>query len=380
MCVVELTPERLAAHLSEEPLRPAYLIAGPEPLRVLEAADALRQHARAQGISEREVFDAEGNPREPDWDGFSASLRAPGLFSAQRLLELRLPTGKPGKRGAEEILAYCEEPPADVCLLVTCDDWSRQHGGKWSEAVARIGRVAIAWMVKPHELPGWIEARLRGRGIRAEDDAVQRLADRVEGNLLAAAQEIDKLALLFVQDRASSRDLREPGPGDAGERTRTSMSADFVLTAEMMETCVADAARFDVFRLLDAALNGQGAQAARMLAGLRAEGVAVPALMGMVVMELQRAAALARIAARGGNLAAAFKAQRVWDAKQAVYRRALQRHDIARWERFVAEAGRVDRISKGRGRPGEDPDDAWQVLERLLLAIAAPRARALLAS
>ncbi len=387
---MELTPERLAAQLADEPLRPAYLVAGPEPLRVLEAADSLRQQARAQGIAEREVFDAEGNPREPDWDAFSASLRAPGLFSARRLLELRLPTGKPGKRGAEEIVAYCKEPPADVCLLVTCDEWSRQHGGKWSEAVARIGRVAVAWTVKPHELPGWIEARLRSRGIRAEHDAVQRLAERVEGNLLAAAQEIDKLALLFAQDRAPSRDLREPGLGQTGVRVpgegvppspaRTSMSADFVLTAEMMESCVADAARFDVFRLLDAAMNGQGAQAARMLAGLRAEGAAVPALMGMVVMELQRAAALARIAGRGGNLAAAFKAQRVWDAKQAVYRRALQRHDAARWERFVAEAARVDRIGKGRGRPGEDPDDAWQVLERLLLAIAEPRARALLAS
>jgi DNA polymerase-3 subunit delta len=112
-----------------------------------------------------------------------------------------------------------------------------------------------------------------------------------------------------------------------------------------------------------------------MLAGLRAEGDAVPALMGMIVMELQRVAALARVQDRGGNLAAEFKAQRVWDSKQASYKRALQRHGVARWERFVAEAGRVDRIAKGRA-----PGDAWQVLERLLVAVAEPKAMRLLAT
>jgi DNA polymerase-3 subunit delta len=348
---MELTPERLAAQLADEPLRAAYLIAGPEPLRVLEAADAVRAHVKAQGYAEREVFDADG--RDFDWTALDATFGAPSLFASRRLVELRLPTTKPGKEGAEVITRYCADPPADVILLITGGEWSRQHGGKWSEAVARIGRVAVAWSVKPHELAGWIEARLRSRGVKAGHDAVQRLAERVDGNLLAAAQEIDKLVL-----------LHDGTPLDAAR----------------MESLVADAARFDVFRLVDAAMNGQGAQAVRMLAGLRLEGAAVPALMGMVVMELQRAAALARVAARGGNLAAAFKAQRVWDSKQAVYRRALQRHDSARWDRFVAEAGRIDRIAKGRARLGEDPVDAWQVLERLLLAIADPGARVLLAS
>ena len=115
-----------------------------------------------------------------------------------------------------------------------------------------------------------------------------------------------------------------------------------------------------------------------MLHGLRSEGEAVPALLGMVCMELQRAAALSRVQARGGNLAAEFKAQRIWDSKQAAYTRALQRHDTARWERFAAEAGRVDRIAKGRPRWGQDPMDAWVALERVLLAVADPRAMRLL--
>lgn len=349
---METSPEQFAARVANAPLAPAYLIAGQEPLRVLEAADAVRAAARAQGIAEREVFMAEGQQREPDWDALVASFRAPSLFSSRRLLELRLPTGKPGTEGAKAIVEFCSDPPADVCLLVTCQEWSNKHGGKWSEALGRIGVAVVAWPVKPHELPDWIDRRLRARGLQADRAAVQRLAERVEGNLLAAAQEIDKLAL-----------LADGQP----------------LDVERMDALVADSARFDVFRLVDAALNGNGAQVARVLRGLRAEGEAVPALLGMVVMELQRGAALARVRARGGNLNAEFKAQRIWDSKQATYQRALARHPASRWERFVAEAGRVDRIAKGRGRPGLDPGDAWLQLERLLLAVAAPGAATLLA-
>jgi DNA polymerase-3 subunit delta len=345
---MELTPERLGAQLASGALLPAYLIAGQEPLRVLEASDAVRAAARAQGFAEREVFEAEGGQREPDWDGMAASFNAPSLFASRRLIELRLPTGKPGKDGAAVIEAFCVAPPPDVTLLVTTGDWSKAHAGKWSEAIARIGAIAVAWSIKPHELADWIERRLRERGLRADREAVQRLAQRVEGNLLAAAQEIDKLVLL----------------DDGG-----------VLDAARMEALVTDSARFDVFRLLDVALNGHAAQVPRMLAGMRAEGEAVPALLGMVVRELQLVSTLARVQARGGNLAAEFKAQRVWDSKQATYRRALQRHAAPQWERFVVEAGRVDRIAKGRG-----DGDAWQVLERLLLAVAEPRAQPLLAS
>jgi len=295
------------------------------------------------------VFDIEG--KDPDWDSVAAAFQAPGLFATRRVVEIRMPTGKPGKDGAEILVDFCANPPPDVVLLVTCADWSKSHGGKWSEAIARIGHQVVAWAVKPHELPEWIERRLRARGLRADRDAVQRLAERVEGNLLAAAQEIDKLALLAD-----------------GE----------TLDLAKMESLVSDSARFDVFRLVDAAMNGQVAQVSRMLHGLRSEGEAVPALLGMVAMELQRAAQLARVQARGGNVQAEFKALRIWDSKQAAYTRALKRHDAARWERFAAEAGRVDRIAKGRPQWGRDPMDAWVALERVLLAVAEPRALRLL--
>lgn len=347
---MELKPEQLAARVEDGPLKPAYLIAGAETLRVLEAADAVRTAARAQGIGEREVFEIEGKQSDADWDALEASFAAPGLFASRRLLEVRLPSGKPIKSGSELLQRFCGQPPPDVVLLVTCNEWSKRHAGKWSEAIARVGEVAVAWPIKPHELSEWVERRLRKHRLVADRDAVQLLVDRVEGNLLAAAQEIEKLALLA---------------GDGAPP----------LDAARMETLVADAARFDVFRLTDAALNGEPAQVSRMLAGLRAEGNAVPALMGMLVMELQRAAALARVQGRGGNLGAEFKAQRIWDAKQSVYRRALQRHPPARWEAFIGVAGRVDRMVKGR-----EAGDPWLGLERLLLAIADPKALRLLAT
>ena len=336
-----IAPDALPARLAGEPLRPAYLIAGAESLLVLEAADAVRAAARAQGCSEREVFEVDA--RGFDWNVFAAQVNAPSLFSARRLLELHLPTGKPGKEGAEAIEKFCADPPPDATLLVLAGAWSRQHGGKWSEAVSRIGHFVEVREVRAHELPHWLERRLRSRGLRADAGAVQLLAERVQGNLLAAAQEVDKLVLL-----------------DDGRP----------LDAARMEQLIAESARYDVFGLVDAALNGQPAQVARMLAGLQAEGEAVPALMGMVTIELMRAAELAQTKARGGNLAAEFRAQRVWDSKQAAYTRALSRHDAAQWERFVAEAGRVDRISKGRLG-----GDAWRQLERLLLAVADPKAR-----
>ncbi len=346
---MELSGDRLAAQLRGEPLRPVYLIAGSETLLVLEAADAVRAAARAQGIAEREVHDMEG--RDADWGALQASLHAPSLFASRRLVEIRLPTGKPGTEGAKLISGFCAQPAADVTLLVVAGEWSKAHAGKWSEAVAKAGHLVTFWPVKPHEMGSWLGQRLRSRGLKATPDAIARLAQRVEGNLLAAAQEVDKLALLL-------------------------QGQDDVLDVARMDALVADSARFDVFRLMDAALNGQPAQVSRIVAGLQAEGEAIPALMGMVVKELHTVAALAR----ARDFAAECKAQRIWESKQATYKRALSRHSPERWQRMLVEAGGVDRVAKGRARPGRESFDPWLQLERLLLAVADPGALRLLAS
>jgi len=315
-------------------LKPVYLFAGEEHLLLLEAADALRARARALGYSEREVLDAEGSF---DWSALAVAAASMSLFATRRLIDLRLPSGRPGKDGSAAIVAYCERPPPDTVLMITCTQWSKQHEGAWATAVERIGTFVPVWPLKQNEMNGWVEQRMTRAGLKPDRGAVAALAERVEGNLLAAAQEIDKLKLLH---------------GSAP------------LDAETLEALVADSARFDVFRLSDAALGGDGARALRILAGLRAEGEQVPGLIGWIVSQLQ---VLARVSA-AGNSSAALRAAGVWQSREALYRKALGRADAGHWERCLAEASLVDRISKGRAS-----GDAWVQFERLIAAIAQPR-------
>ncbi|HTD29103.1 MAG TPA: DNA polymerase III subunit delta [Xanthomonadaceae bacterium] len=336
----------LARQLARAPLPPAILIAGVEELRVIEAADAVRSQARAEGY-EREVFETEGRF---DWDTLAASFSALSLFASSRLLDVRAPSGRVGKEGGEVIAQFCKDPAPGTTLLVTCMDWSKKHAEPaWVRALGKAGHVLTLWATPRHKLPDWLLLRMRARGVDATHEAAELLAERVEGNLLAAAQEVDKLALLVDGKRR----------------------IDLVL----MEQLVADSARFDAFKLVDACINGDAVRALRILRALRAEGEAVPGLMGPVVQSLLQLATLSAEAARGGDLRAAMNAQRIWDSKQTQFKRALERHDAARWEEFAIEAGRIDRISKGQAA-----GDAWVALERLLTAVALPRARKLLSA
>lgn len=345
---MQLRVDSLGRQLAGEALKPVYLVAGAEPLLVQEAADAIRARAREQGYAEREIFDVDNSF---DWNTLEQGMASLSLFATRRLFDVRMPSGKPGKDGSEALRKYCESPPPDTVLLVTCLDWSKKHEGKWSEAIARAGHLLPIYPVKVHELGDWLQRRLRSRGLLATPDAVQRLADRVEGNLLAAAQEVDKLALLV---------------GGRGPKAEA-------IDLEQMEALVSDSSRFDVFKLVDAALGGDAVRAVHMLAGLRAEGDQVAGLTPMLARELLAMCSLARAAERG-NVMSAMREARIWESKQAIYRRAVERHPASRWEAFAAECGRIDSTSKGRGH-----DDAWRMLERLLVAMAEPRARKLLA-
>src|SRR5690349_11606665 len=285
---MELKPERFERQLANEPLRPAYLIGGAETLIVQELADAVRAKAKAEGYGEREVFEA---ARDFDWNELAMGLASLSLFSPRRLFDLRIATGNPGKEGSQAIQDYCANPPPDTVLLVTAQEWSSKHAGKWSGAIARAGVFVPVWPVRPNELPDWLEQRLRARGFSADAAALQLLAERVEGNLLAAAQEVDKIALLSSEKRIS---------------------------LEAMEHMVADSARYDVFKLVEAAFAGNLVRARRMLASLRAEGEQVPGLLPIVAMETLKLATLAK-AARSNTLNAAMRDARVWDSKQALY-------------------------------------------------------------
>ncbi len=330
----------LHKHLAGDEPKPVYLVAGAEHLLVLEAADAVRARAKALGYLEREVLDAESGF---DWNALGDAARAMSLFASRKLIDLRLPAGKPGRDGGAAIAEFCAAPPPDTVLLITANDWSKAHEGAWVRAVEKVGVFVPVWPLKPAELPDWIGARAASRGLRLDADAVALLAERIEGNLLAAAQEIDKLALLH-----------------AGAR----------VDAATLAAAVADDARYDAFRLADAALAGETARALHIVAGLRAEGEELIPLLGWMLTQLR---ALLRLSAPGANLAAAFQAERIWPARQALYRRALRSADRAHWERCLAQAARIDRVAKGRA-----DGDAWRELERLVAAIAAPRRAAAL--
>lgn len=331
---MKLTPDALGGHLARD-LSPVYLLCGDEPLLVGEAADAVRAKARAAGFADRVVHFIE---RGSSWADVRADAGSLSLFASRRIVELRMPTGKPGKEGSAAISAWCADPPPDTLLLITAQEWSKSHEGAWYNAVDRAGVAMPVWPVKREEMTGWISARMKSRGLKATPDAIELLAERIEGNLLAAAQEIDKLALLV---------------GDA------------VLDIEMLEASVADDARFDAFRLTDAAIAGDATRALRMVEGLRTEGAEAIPLLGWLLNQLR---VLYRLANAGGNLNQAFKTERIWDAKQAGFKRALKAGDAAHWERCIIHLGRIDRIAKGRGA-----GDVWREIERLITAIAMPR-------
>ncbi|GGY24039.1 DNA polymerase III subunit delta [Rhodanobacter panaciterrae] len=335
--------------LTADRLAPVYLLAG-EELLVLEAADALRAQAKKLGYSEREVIDV---TQHFDWDDLARSAAGMSLFATRRLIDLRLPTGRPGTEGAKAINAFCADPPPDVTLLITAMEWSNKHDGAWSKKLDASGTMVVFNAPRPNEWGAWIGARLASRGLSATPDAIGLLAERVEGNLLAAAQEIDKLAIL----RGSAPD------GDAQPNARR-------IDAAEMENLVADSARYDVFKLTDAAFIGDGARALRILAGLRSEGDELLALMGWLVNQLQLALRLAN----AHDLAAQIRTEHLWQAREQLFRQALRRAPREHWLQCLARASRIDRMVKGR-----ESGNPWQEAERLIAAIAEPRAAKALA-
>ncbi|ODU92958.1 MAG: DNA polymerase III subunit delta [Lysobacterales bacterium 66-474] len=328
--------------LAKGELAPVYLLGGEEPLQLQEAGDALRARARELGFGEREVLDVEAHF---DWDRLARSSASLSLFASRRLIELRLPTGKPDRDGSAAITEWCKAPAPDTVLLISAAEWSRKHEGAWVKAVERAG--VYVWLRAPRldQLPAWIRARMRAKGFAPDDDAVALLAARAEGNLLAIAQEIDKLAA-----------LRAGGP----------------VGAEELEALGADNAVYDVFKLTDAAFGGDAARAVRILNGLRAEGEDVIPMLGWMLNQLDLAL---RLSSASDFASAARNEYGMWPARQQLFADALKRagRGNAHWRRCLAECARIDRMAKGR-----ETGDPWRGMERLVVAIAQPRTAATL--
>jgi DNA polymerase-3 subunit delta len=317
-------------------LAPIYLISGDEPLLVNEAADAIRARARAQGFDERELHVIE---RGFDWNSLLAGSREMSLFAQRKIIEIRMTNPTPGEQGGSAIVELASNPsPDNLILVITGKMDGRVQGSKWVSAIDKHGAVVQIWPIDLAKLPAWIRERLSRHGLTAEPAAAALLAERVEGNLLAAHQEIEKLALLLP----------------AGE-----------LREETVLECVADSARYDVLQIGDAAMRGQTARALRILDGLRAEGVDAVLALWAVNKDLQWIARAQYLMERGQNADAAMNAIYVWRPRQMAMKQALVRLKPATTRALLIDAERVDRAIKGVVRT-----DPWVELEALVARFA----------
>lgn len=334
-------PEQLPA-LLERGLAPVYLLAGAEPLLVQECRDQVIGAAQAKGFSERSVHEASGRF---DWSRLAEESAAPSLFASRRILDVRLPNGKPGNEGATALTELAQNPDPDVLLLVSSGDWSKAMSRlKWTAALAAAGVLVEIWPVRPADLPAWIRKRMQAAGLRPEPEAVDLLAELVEGNLLAAQQEIQKLLLV---------------------------GNDPDVTVERVTQSVANSARFDAFRLVECALSGRLDECLRVAAGLQRTGVAIQPVYAALYGELMVAESVRAASGRGEDPASAFRRLHVWPARQAAVRRALQRLSAADLGEAIRGLSLIDRQSKGRAG-----GDAWQTLDRLLWFLCDPRGAA----
>lgn len=344
---MQLKPDQLASHL-QRGVKALYTLHGDEPLLALEAGDAIRAAARASGHTEREVHTVAG--AHFDWSSLVGSASEMSLFAEGKIVEIRIPSGKPGKDGSVALQRYCEHLPEGVVTLVTLPRLDRQQSGSaWFGALEAAGVTLRLDPVERSALPQWIAQRLAARGQRvAAGEEGQRtlafFADRVEGNLLAARQELDKLALLYP----------------AGE-----------LSFEQVQSAVLNVARYDVFKLGEAVLAGQVARVLRMLEGLRAEGEA-PVLVHWTLAEDIRALKRCKDALVAGRpLPMALRENRIWGLKEKLFERALPRLAAPLLEQLVEAAHECDGLVKGLAHPLW-PADPWAGLQRLALLLAGP--------
>jgi DNA polymerase-3 subunit delta len=332
---LKLNANQLGAHLQQN-LAPCYLVTGDEHLLVAEALDQIRGAARQNGFTFRDLHIATAGF---DWAELRDSSVNLSLFAERRLVELRLPTGKPGRAGSQAIVDLVAQTGPDLMLIVSGPKLDRSgQSAKWVKSIAASGATVPVWPIGVRELPGWITARMRQAGLQPDSEAVAVIADRVEGNLLAAAQEIEKLRLIL-------------GEG--------------AVTAADVSRAVADSSRFDVFKLVDAAMSGDARRAMRILSGLRAEGVQPVIVMWSLSRELRTLASLGDAVSQGMDLAAGMQKAGVWKNRQSLVRACFGRHQRHDFRRLIKLAGCADQAAKGQLRA-----DPWQLATEIVLAIA----------
>lgn len=338
---MKIAANQLSTHLKTS-LLPCYLITGDEPLLVQEAMDAVRLRARNEGFGSRELHVAGTGF---DWNDLRVSGGNLSLFADKIIVELRLPTGKPGRTGGAAIAEFAALAGDDLLFLVSAPKLDRSAAAaKWAGAIESAGGMVQVWPVGVKELPAWIDSRMQAAGLQPDRGAIQLIADRVEGNLLAAQQEIEKLRLLTGQ-----------GP----------------VTAREVDAAVADNSRFDVYKLVDAALAANAARAIRILGGLRTEGTDPVIVVWALTRELRMLAKLADGIRGGSSLGSSLRKFGVWKNREGLVRACVSRHQSGDFYRLIKMARRADAAAKGQLAA-----DPWQLATGIVLGLAADSARA----
>lgn len=331
---VRLSFSQLAAHLAKG-LAPIYLVAGEEPLLAQESLDAIRACARKQGYSEREVMDAD---KGFEWHRVLDACASLSLFASRRIIEVNLPSGAPGIEGSKLLQQLAQKPPQDVLLILHCGaiDWRSRQGG-WYSALEAAGATLYFEPMKPAEFQSWLAVRIKTAGIMIEEDGLRLLAERTEGNLLAAAQDIEKLKLLFPQGKITAADL---------------------------EQAVADSARYEAFDFIALMQGGDAGGAVRSLARLRDEGFEVPEILGAVVWSLRQWAQAQAYFSQTRDAARACEMAKVPRKNQEQLARALTRTRLTQVYGWIRRCSTIDSQSKSTG----GKEQAWEELLTLTLA------------
>ena len=332
---MKLKSNQLSSHLLKS-LASCYLVTGDEHLLVAEALDAIRMAARERGFTSRDLHVASPGF---DWNALTASGGNLSLFAERRIVELRLPTGKPGREGAQSIIELAAQTGPDLMLIVTGPKLDKSAAAsKWAKTLEQTGVAVPIWPVEKRELPRWVEQRMRRAGLRASRDASRLIADRVEGNLLAAQQEIDKLLLLLGEGEVTTQDV---------------------------QAAVADSSRYDVYKLADAALAGDAPRAVRIVSGLQAEGVAPILVAWSLARELRTLVTLSDAVHQGENLGAAMQKARVWRNRQELVRCCVSRHRRGELSRLLKACAQIDAAAKGQQR-----GDPWQLATDVVVSLS----------
>jgi DNA polymerase-3 subunit delta len=336
---MQLRHDALDAHLAKS-LAPLYVITSDEHLLALEAADKIRKTARAQGLTEREVLVVE---RSFKWGELLAANQSQSLFGDRKLIELRIPTGKPGKDGGQALQDYVNALSPDNVTLIALPklDWQAQKSA-WVAALQQAGVYIDIPLVERPQLPAWIGARLAAQRQSADKQSIEFIADRVEGNLLAAHQEIQKLALLHPEGK---------------------------LSFEQIQDSVLNVARYDVFKLNEAMLSGDAARLVRMLEGLKGEGEALPLVLWAMAEEIRTLLKLKAAVDQGRPLGMLLKENRIWGPRDRMMEPALRRLNRATLETALQQAAQIDKMVKGL-RAKAFSGDAWDALLQLGLKVA----------